>query len=108
MPGQSPHALNLALFYDSPKIYIKAAFNYSDTYLHTLGVDSDLDEYYGSQLRLDMNGYYQVNQVLQIFGDVRNILNTPLRYYLGPPENRRILLTEYYSYSARLGIRLIF
>lgn len=108
LPGQSPHALNLALFYDSPKWYFKVSANFNDTYLHTLGADEDLDEYYASQWRVDLNGYYQVNQVLQIFGDIRNVTNAPLRYYLGPPENRRILLTEFYSYWARIGARLQF
>ncbi len=108
LPGQSPNALNLALFYDSPKFYLKVSANYSDTYLHTLGVDPDLDEYYGAQWRVDINGYYQLNDVVQIFYDVRNVTNTPLRFYLGPPENRRILQTEYYSYWARIGVRLIF
>ncbi|NEQ48729.1 MAG: TonB-dependent receptor [Leptolyngbya sp. SIO3F4] len=108
LPGQAPHALNLALFYDSPKIYVKASLNFNDSYLHTLGVDPDLDEYYGAQWRMDINGYYQINEVVQVFGDVRNVTNTPLRYYLGKPENERILQTEYYSYWARLGVRLTF
>jgi|GEM_PF-502803 len=108
LPGQAPNTLNLALFYDSPKLYLKISANYNDAFLSTLGADSDLDEYYAEQWRIDFNGYYQFNPLIQVFGDVRNITNAPLRYYLGPPENRRILQTEFYSFWARLGIRLQF
>lgn len=108
LPGQSPNSLNFALFYDSPKFYFKVAANYNDVFLSTLGVDPDLDEYYGNQWRIDLNGYYQVNKVLQVFGDLRNATNQPLRYYLGAPDNRRILQTEFYSFWARLGVRLRF
>lgn len=108
LPGQAPHTLNFSLFYDSPKWYFRIAANYNDTYLHTLGADKGLDEYYASQWRVDLNGYYQVNENLQIFGDVRNVTNAPLRYYLGPPEDRRILQTEFYSFWARIGARLNF
>lgn len=108
LPGQSPHVLNVALFYDSPKWYFKISANYSDVFLSTLGVDPDMDEYYGEQWRFDMNGYYQINQNLQVFGDIRNFTNSPSRYYLGAPENRRIQQTEYYSFWARMGVRLTF
>jgi len=108
LPGQAPNTLNLSLFYDTPKIYLKISANYSDVFLSTLGVDPDLDEYYGAQWRVDVNGYYQVNKVVQIFGDVRNVTNDPLRYYLGSPDNRRILQTEFYSFWARIGARLQF
>lgn len=108
LPGQAPHSLNMALFYDSPKLYLKVSANYNDVFLSTLGADPDLDEYYGAQWRVDINGYYQINQVLQVFGDVRNVTNAPLRYYLGAPSNQRILQTEFYSFWARLGVRLKF
>ena len=108
LPGQAAHSMNLALFYDSPKWYFKVSAAYNDAFLHTLGADPDLDEYYGEMIRMDLNGYYQVNEVLQVFGDMRNITNQPLRFYLGEPSDQRILLTEFYSFSARLGVRLRF
>lgn len=108
LPGQAPNSLNLSLFYDSPKWYFKVATAYNDVFLHTLGADPDLDEYYGNLWRVDMNGYYQVNEVLQVFGDIRNVTNQPLRFYLGDPSNERILQTEFYSFSVRLGVRLRF
>lgn len=108
LPGQAPNSLNLSLFYDSPKWYFKVAASYNDVFLSTIGADPDLDEYYGALWRIDMNGYYQINDVLQVFGDVRNVTNQPLQFYLGNPDNERILQTEFYSFSARMGARLRF
>jgi TonB-dependent receptor len=108
MPGQAPHTLNLSLFYDSPKWYFKVSANYSDIFLETIGATPDLDQFYAAQWRVDLNGYYQINKHIQIFGDLRNVTNEPLRFYLGPQENERILLTEYYSFWARIGARLNF
>lgn len=106
LPGQSPHTTNVALFYDNSKLYLKLSANYSDDFLVKLGADSDLDEYYAEQFRLDFNGYYQVNRMLRIFGDVRNITNAPLVYYLGEPS--KVKQQEFYSYWARVGFKLKF
>jgi outer membrane receptor protein involved in Fe transport len=108
LPGQAPHASNLALFYDTGKFFIKIAANYNHEFLFKLGADPDLDEYYASNWRLDFNTYYQVTKSFQIFADVRNITNQPLKFYLGKPEANRVKLQEFYSFWARLGFRLNF
>ncbi|GGH68179.1 TonB-dependent receptor [Phaeocystidibacter marisrubri] len=108
LPGQAKHTLNLALFYDNEKFYIKLSANYHDAFLNELGVDKDLDEYYGEAWRLDANAYYQFTEHFQVFADVRNITNQPLRYYLGSPANQRVRQKEFYSFWARVGVRLKF
>lgn len=106
LPGQSPHSLNLAIFYDTPKFYVKVAANFTDSYLYTLGADEDLDEYYAANWRVDFNAYYQINKTVQIFADVRNVTNQPLKFYLGKPEEGRVRQQEFYSFWARLGMRI--
>lgn len=108
LPGQAKHSLNMAFFYDTPKLYLKISANYNDEFLYSLGVDEDLDEYYGEAWRVDFNGYYQFTNAFQLFADVRNITNEPLRYYLGKSENGRVRQKEFYSYWARMGIRMKF
>ncbi len=108
LPGQSPHALNLALFYDTQKFFLKVAANYNDQFLVGLGVDPDLDEYYAAQWRVDINGYYQINETVQVFADIRNVTNQPLRFFLGDPSQGRTLQQEFYSFWARIGVRLQF
>lgn len=106
LPGQANHTINFALFYDKQNVYFKVALNYTDAFLNALGADSDLDEYYGENFRVDINGYYQFNDYFQVFADVRNVSNEPLRFYLGDPENNRLLQQEFYSYWARIGFRI--
>lgn len=47
----------------------------------------------------------KVAPTVQIFGDVRNLTNAPLIYFLGNPDDGRIRQTEFYSSWARLGLR---
>jgi len=108
LPGQAMHTANFALFYDSPKVYAKLSANYHDTFLYSLGGDSDLDEYYGEALHLDFNAFYWINKNFTVFMDMVNLTNAPLRYYLGDPEDERVQKKEYYSWTARLGIRFAF
>ena len=104
LPGQARHTLNLALFYESPKLYLKLSANYHDDFLSALGEDEDLDEYYASALHLDFNANYSITNSLKIFADVKNLTNAPLKYYMGSPD--KIQKLEYYSWWFRIGLRL--
>ena len=106
LPGQAQHAANLALFFDNRTVYAKLSANYNDTFLYELGADSDLDEYYGEAWHLDFTGHYAINQHLKVFVEMVNLLDTPLKFYLGSSE--LIKKQEYYSWTGRLGIKLSF
>lgn len=111
LPGQAMHTANLALFYDSENLYVKLMANYHDDFLYELGADPDLDEFYDEALRLDFTANFAVNDNLKIFADVNNITNAPLKFYLGKrEENRpfRLKQQEYYSWTARIGIKLAY
>lgn len=104
LPGQAQHTANLALFYDSKKFFARLTANYQDDFLFQLGADPDLDEYYASALRLDFNANFQLTDHLNLFADVLNLSNTPLRYYLGTED--RTQKQEFYSWWGRIGIKL--
>jgi TonB-dependent receptor len=106
LPGQARHTANVALFYDTPKFFVRITANYHDAFLSQLGADPDLDEYYDKEFRLDFNANYDITPNLNVFTDVINITNTPLRYYLGNPD--RIKQQEFYSWWCRFGIKLNF
>ncbi len=108
LPGQAKHSANLALFYDSPRVYAKLAANYHDTFLYSLGGDSDLDEYYGEAWHLDFTGHYKISNNFTVFTNFVNLTNAPLRFYLGPPEDERVMKKEFYSWTGRLGVRFSF
>jgi len=104
LPGQAKHAGNLALFYDSKKLYVKLSANYHSAFLDELGNDSGLDIYNDESLHLDFTANYQVSKVLNCFVDVINLTNEPLRYYMGTPDYFK--KQEYYSWWAKAGIKL--
>jgi TonB-dependent receptor len=106
LPGQAKHTANLALFYESDKVYAKLAANYHDTFLYNLGGDSDLDEYYGEALHLDFNAHYTINEHFTVFMDMMNLTNAPLKFYLGDPSDERVKKKEYYSWTGRIGLKI--
>jgi len=106
LPGQSKHAANLAIFFDNKKFYTKLSANYNDTFLYELGADSDLDEYYGEAWHLDFTGHYSVTKNLKVFIEMINLLDTPLKFYLGTDD--LIKKQEFYSWTGRLGVKLSF
>jgi TonB-dependent receptor len=105
-PGQARHTANFALFYDASRFFARLTANYHDAFLYRLGADKDLDEYYDEEFRLDFTANYDITRHLNVFLDVVNLTNTPLRYYLGTPE--RIKQQEFYSWWGRIGIKLNF
>lgn len=129
LPGQAKHAANVAVFFETKKLYAKLSANYHDNFLYELGADRDLDVYYREALHLDFTSYYQINDHLNIFIDLVNLTNQPLVFYLrdvelieksAPPNfpdetvyfekeiEQRISKKEFYSWTARLGIKLSF
>ncbi len=106
LPGQSPHAANLALFYDADRFFARLTANYQDDFLFQLGADPDLDEYFDSSLRLDFTTNYQITRHINVFADVLNIIDTPLRLYLGQEDLTQ--QSEYYSWWARVGFKLTY
>jgi len=104
LPGQSPHALNLSVYFESPKFYVRVSSVFNDDFLNELGIRSTWDVYYDRNLNLDLNMSYKFNRSFQAYFNIVNLLNTPLRYYLGEPN--RVKQQEFYSQWARLGIRL--
>lgn len=106
LPGQARHTANFALFFETKKFFTRLTANYHDAFLYKLGADPDLDEYYDQEFRLDFTANYDLGPHFNIFADVINLTNTPLRYYLGTSD--RIKLQEFYSWWGRAGIKLNF
>ncbi len=104
LPGQSPHALNLALFFDSKKFYAKVSANYNAAFLDELGIKKTWDVYYDSNLHLDCNLNYNLSPHLQLYLNAVNLTNTPLKYYIG--DSSRVEQQEFYSWWGRIGLRL--
>ncbi len=104
LPGQAEHAGNLALYYDSKKVYIKLSANYHSAFLSELGNDKGLDIFNAESLHLDFTANYQINKFVNCFVDIINLTNEPLHYYMGSKEYFK--KQEYYSWWGKIGIKL--
>ena len=104
LPGQAKHTMNMALFYETAKFYVKLSGNYHTEFLAELGNDSGLDVYYDRSLHMDFTASYKITPNIQLFSDVINLTNAPLRYYLGTREYFK--QQEYYSWWGRIGLKL--
>lgn len=104
LPGQSPNALNFSLYYESPKFYVRVSSVFNDAFLDELGIRKNWDVYYDRNLNIDLNVSYYFTKQFQVYLNGVNLLNTPLRYYLGEPN--RVKQQEFYSQWARIGLRL--
>jgi TonB-dependent receptor len=104
LPGQAKHNLNFAIFYENKKFFIRLASNYHSAFLSSLGNDAGLDVYYNEAFRLDFTSNYQITETINIFLDVINLTNTPLRYYMGSEEYFK--QQEYYSWWGRFGVKI--
>lgn len=106
LPGQAKHTVNAALFYESPKFYIKVSGNYHTPFLDELGNDAGLDVYYDESLHLDFTANYSIIDNVNLFADVINLTDAPLRYYMGSKDYFK--QQEFYSWWGRIGVKLNF
>jgi TonB-dependent receptor len=103
LPGQARHTANVALFYDAKRLYAKISSNFHDAFLLELGQEPDFDLYYDRAFHLDFSADYMLGEHFNIFLDMINLTNAPLRMYMGDPG--RTKQQEYYSFWGRIGFR---
>jgi TonB-dependent receptor len=106
LPGQAKHTVNLALFYETPRLHLKLSSNFHTPFLYELGNDSGLDVYYDRSFHLDFTASYKFTNHLTVFTDFVNITDAPLRYYMGSRDYFK--QQEFYSWWFRMGIKLNF
>jgi hypothetical protein len=106
LEGQAKHTVNLALFYDSRRFYVKISGNWHSSFLHELGSDAGLDIYNNESLHIDFTSNFQLTDYINIFVDLINLTNEPLRYYMGSTDYFK--QQEYYSWWGRAGVKVEF
>jgi len=82
----------------------KASWNFHGKYIDEAGSNAAADVYYDNHTQLDANVSQRIFKKAQIFVDVLNLTNAPLRYYLGM--TTRPVQEEYYRWWSRFGVRV--
>ncbi len=103
LPGSSPNMFNASLSYGDKWFNARLSSNYADAYIDELGGDAFEDRFYDEQFFLDFNATVFLSKNLQVYANVNNITNQPLRYYQGDKD--RTMQMEYYSTRLTFGVK---
>lgn len=103
LPGTAPHMANASLSYDGERLTARLSLNHASAYLDQLGDNAFYDRYYDKQTFLDFNASYTILRGLNLFVEINNITNQPLRFYQGHTD--RTMQMEYYRPRYLFGIK---
>jgi outer membrane receptor protein involved in Fe transport len=106
LPGTSHVTWNVAGFYEDHGLNLRLSAEYVGQSLFGLNGDQSLDTHQDKKLNLDFTSSYQVNQNWTAYFNVKNLLDTPLRYYEGTPS--RPIQREIYGQTYEVGVRAKF
>ncbi len=106
LPGTSHLTWNASGFYEKYGVQVRLAAEYVGQSLFALAGDRSLDVIQHKKLNLDFSSSYQLNKNWSGYFEVKNLLNTPLRYDDG--NSSRPQQIEYYGQTYEFGIRAKF
>jgi TonB-dependent receptor len=104
LPGTSPITWNLAGFYEAYGVELRLSAQYVEHSLFGLGGDKSFDTIQDNRLTMDFHSAYQFDKHWGAYFDVKNLLNTPLRYYEGT--SNRPIQREFYDATYEAGVRM--
>jgi TonB-dependent receptor len=104
LPGQSKHLGNVALSYERGRLSTQVALNFHGKYVDEVGETDNEDIYYDNHYQLDLSARYRFSNKISLFLEVNNVLNEPLRYYIGSSD--RPIQEEYYRIRGTFGLRV--
>ncbi|WP_129594773.1 TonB-dependent receptor [Seramator thermalis] len=106
LPGTPEHTFNAALGYDDRRFSARLSYNFASNFIDELGESVFYDRYYDAVNYLDFNVNIKVGRYVNIYANVNNILNQPLRYYQGSKDYT--MQMEYYNFRFDAGAKFIF
>ncbi len=106
MPGTPKHTFNAALGFDNRKFSARLSYNFASDFIAELGEEAFYDRYYDKVNYLDFNMNVQVGNYVNIYANVNNLLNQPLRFYQGSEEYT--MQAEYYNVRFDAGVKVTF
>jgi len=101
---QSDHVGNVAVYWERSGFEARLAWTYRSEYLEEVGGDFNEDLYIDSRDQLDFKASYTISANLDIFLEVLNITDEPLRFISGR-DTGRLSENEIYSWNAVVGLQ---
>ncbi len=106
LPGTSRVTYNAAVFYLAHGLEARLSSQYVSHSLFGIGTDKSLDVIQDKRFTLDLTTAYNFTQNYGVYFNVKNISNTPLRYYEG--DVNRPIQREFYDATYEGGVRVKF
>jgi TonB-dependent receptor len=106
LPGTFKFAGNAALFYEQGPVKARVSAQYESKVLFGVGGSRATDVFQDHRFTLDFGGSFDVNTNAQLYLNVKNMTNAPLRFYEGTAN--RPIQREYYDATIEGGIKLKF
>jgi TonB-dependent receptor len=103
---QSDDVASVSLFWAKYGFEARLGYAYRSEYLDTVGEDAASDLYVDSHGQLDFKASYQLTDSVNLFLQMQNLTEEPLRYYSG--DRSRMAENEYYSWNATAGMAVKF
>jgi TonB-dependent receptor len=106
LPGTSKLTANFAAFYEAHGVEARISGEYVSAELFSLGGSKSQDTIQDNRLTLDWASSYAFNKNWKVYFNAKNLLNTPLRFYMGNPSFP--IQREFYDVTYEAGIKVAF
>jgi TonB-dependent receptor len=106
LPSTSKETWNAAIFYEKYGLGLRVAAYSVSADLFAIGTDKTSDIYNAQRTSMDFGSSYAFSKQLGIYFNIKNLLNTPHRFYQGTPD--RPIQREFYSQDYLFGVRYDF
>ena len=106
LPSTSKNSANVTLFYERDGINVRLGGYYVSTDPWAVGGSKDTDIYNTGRFTMDLGSSYAINSNWSLYGNVKNLTNTPLAFYEG--YSNRVIQREYYGVTVQAGVNFNF
>ena len=106
LPSTSKNSANVTLFYELDGINVRLGGYYVSSDLWAVGGSKDTDIYNSGRFTMDLGSSYPINSSWSLYGNVKNLTNTPLAFYEG--YSNRVIQREYYGVTVQAGVNFSF
>ena len=104
LPGTSRLTWNAGGFYEAHGLQLRLAAEYVSKELFSLGGSKAEDTIQDNRLTLDFTSSYELRPGWQVYFNVKNLTNAPLRFYVYQPSFP--IQREFYDQTFEAGIRI--
>lgn len=104
LPSAPRNTYNASVFYERGPLNMRLSASYVGASLWSVGSSAATDVYTAARFSLDFGGSYQIRKNVGLYVNVRNILNTPLKFYEGSPD--RPIQREFYGPTVMVGLTI--